>query len=162
MSDQEVEELKALVLSDRRKRRGPFSREVRERLAGYLRGKWQAGASLKRLGEELRLSGHTVQFWTARGDERVRALPKPRRVEVDRENTAKSKGELVTIMVHPARVSKVSVLMRPRRFGESSRNRGAARCECAGVPRAVRRSALRAFEQGRRKSKARLASVRGC
>jgi len=85
MSDQEVEEMKALILSDRKARRGPFSREVRERVQGYLKEKWRSGRSLKVLGTELGLSDHTVQYWRARWGEREEAQPKLRRVKVVKE-----------------------------------------------------------------------------
>ena len=96
MSDQEIEELKALVLSDRTARRGPFSREVRERVQRYLKRKWQSGNSLKLLSAELGLSDHTVQYWRARWGERDEAPTKLRRVEVVSEK-AKKPAKSVTM-----------------------------------------------------------------
>ena len=86
MSDQEIEELKALVLTDRKERRGPFSKQVRERVQGYLKKKWRSGVSLKRVGQELGLSDHTVQYWRARWSERGEEGAKLRRVEVVAES----------------------------------------------------------------------------
>ena len=92
MSDEEIEELKALVLSDRKGRRGPFSRAVRERVQSYLKKKWQSGKSLKLLSTELGLSAHTVQYWRARWSERGEAPAKLRRVKVvSKKPNARSK-----------------------------------------------------------------------
>jgi len=97
VSDQEIEELKALVVSDRRRRRGPFSKEVRQRVEAYLKEKWRSGMSLKRLGEEIGVSGHTVTFWRARWGERDEAQPKLRRVEVVSEKPRKPAKTSVTM-----------------------------------------------------------------
>ena len=85
MSDQEVEELRALILSERGKKKGPFPKALRARLNGFLKGKWQQGASLKRVGEQLGLSGPTVQYWRARWGEQDKKGAKLRRVEVTSE-----------------------------------------------------------------------------
>jgi len=45
MIDKAIEELRALVRSDRRARKGPFSTELRERLNAVLKRRWQAGES---------------------------------------------------------------------------------------------------------------------
>lgn len=82
MSDQEIDSLRALILSDRRKRRGPFSQDVRERVQGYLKKKWRSGVSLKHLGEQLGLNDHTVQFWRSHWGERDESEAKLRRVQV--------------------------------------------------------------------------------
>lgn len=92
MSDQEIEELKALVLSDRKARRGPFSREVRERVQGFLKSKWRSGAQLKQLGQELGLSAHTVQYWRSRWGEGVENKAKLRRVKVASEKPVVSEA----------------------------------------------------------------------
>ena len=96
MSDQEIEELKALVLSDRKERRGPFSKQVRERVQGYLKEKWRSGVSLKHVGQELGLSDHTVQYWRARWSERGEERAKLRRVEVAFEKASAER----TLTVH--------------------------------------------------------------
>jgi len=91
MSDQEIEELRALVLSDRRSKRGPFSYEVRERVQGFLKEKWQSGERLKHIGQQLGLSHHTVQYWRSRWSACDEKAPKLRRVEVVSEKATVSK-----------------------------------------------------------------------
>lgn len=82
MSDKEIEELRALIRSDRRARRGPFSGELREKLSEFLRSRWQRGESLRGLAKDLGLSDHTVQFWRSRWGERGGSRARLRRVEL--------------------------------------------------------------------------------
>src|SRR5690606_21460919 len=82
MSDQEIEELRALVVSSRKKRHGPFPREVSERLQSYLKKKWRSGASLAQLGAQLGLSDSTVSYWRSHWGERDKKGGQLRRVEV--------------------------------------------------------------------------------
>jgi hypothetical protein len=82
MSDKEIEELRALIRSDRRARRGPFSSELRERLSVFLRSRWQRGESLQKLAKELGLSDHTVQYWRSRWGERGEPRARLRRIEI--------------------------------------------------------------------------------
>ena len=82
MIDKEIEELRALVRSDRRARRGPFSTELRERLNAVLKRRWQAGESLRKLAKDLGVSNHTVQFWRSHWGERQKRGAQLRRVEV--------------------------------------------------------------------------------
>ena len=89
MSDQEIEELRALILSERGDKKGPFPKGLRERLNGFLKAKWQQGASLKRVAGQLGLSDHTVQYWRTRWGERGKADAKLRRVEVVSEKPGK-------------------------------------------------------------------------
>ena len=85
MSDQETEELRALILRERGEKKGPFPKALRERFNGFLRSKWRAGVPLKRVGQELGLSSHTVDYWRARWGERDKDEAKLRRVEVVKE-----------------------------------------------------------------------------
>ena len=82
MIDKEIEELRALVRSDRRARKGPFSPGLRQRLNVFLKRRWQAGESLKVLAAQLGLSDHTVQFWRSHWGERSERGVQLRRVEV--------------------------------------------------------------------------------
>lgn len=63
MSKDEIEELRALVLSERLGKRGPFSGALRERLHEFLKAQSRAGASLNKLGAELGLSHATVHYY---------------------------------------------------------------------------------------------------
>lgn len=94
MSDKEIEELRTLVRSERRTRRGPFSVELRERLNAFLKRRWRAGESLRGLAMELGLSDHTVQFWRSRWGERKGASLGLRRVELIAERPL-SRGDMV-------------------------------------------------------------------
>jgi hypothetical protein len=100
MSDQEIKELRALVLSDRRSSRGPFSQEVRERVQGFLKEKWQSGEKLKHIGQQLGLSHHTVQYWSSHWSERDAVAPKMRRVEVVSERTTAREKKNSTVSMH--------------------------------------------------------------
>jgi hypothetical protein len=91
MSDQEIEELKALVISDRKSKSGPFSHEVRERVQGFLKEKRQSGERLKHIGQQLGLRHHTVQYGRSRWIERDEKTPNLRRVAVASEKATESK-----------------------------------------------------------------------
>ena len=90
MSDAEIEELKALAVSSRKKRHGPFPREVRERLQTYLKEKWQSGGALTVLGAELGVCKSTVAHWKSQWAQRDKKGAQLRRVEVVAE---KRRGE---------------------------------------------------------------------
>ena len=100
MSDQEIEELRALILSEREGKKGPFPKALRERLNGFLKSKWQQGVPLKRVGQELGLSAHTVDYWRARWGERKRVSSKLRRVEVVSEKPKKPKRAESSVTMH--------------------------------------------------------------
>lgn len=94
MSDKEIEELRALVRSDRRTRKGPFSIETRQRLQAFLKRRWQAGESLASLGQQLGLSDHTLQYWRSHWGERPKRGMQLRRVEVIAERPLTGKVTL--------------------------------------------------------------------
>lgn len=99
MSKKDIEQLRALVLSERRAKRGPFSTTLRERLNTFLKARAREGESLKSVGEQLGLSNATVQYWKARWSERAERAPKLRRVTVVAE---KSPSEKEVTMHGPA------------------------------------------------------------
>lgn len=91
MSNKEIEQLRAMVLSERSERKGPFSKALRERLNAFLNERYRAGESLKKVGDQLGLSKATVQYWRARWGERVEKKAKLRRVKVVTEKPATTK-----------------------------------------------------------------------
>ena len=82
MSNEEIKELRSLILSERGEKKGPFSSALRNRLDEFLKSKWHEGQSLKTLAEQLGLSGHTVQYWRSRWGEPKKSGSQLRRVEV--------------------------------------------------------------------------------
>ena len=95
MSKKEIEELRSLVLSERRGERGPFSIALRARLHAFLKAKLREGESLKEVGAELGLSKATVHYWKSRWSEENKDTAKLRRVKVVSERT--SPGMKVTM-----------------------------------------------------------------
>ena len=95
MSKKEVEELRSLVLSERRGERGPFSSGLRARLHAFLKAKLREGESLKEVGAELGLSKATVHYWRSRWSEEAQGAAKLRRVKVVSEKPVS--GRRVTL-----------------------------------------------------------------
>ena len=96
MSKKEIEELRSLVLGERRGERGPFSSGLRARLQTFLKAKLREGESLKRVGEELGLSKATVHYWKSRWSEPSESPAKLRCVKVVSEKPVH--GRKVTIL----------------------------------------------------------------
>ncbi len=91
MSNKDIEQLRALILSERRENKGPFSKGLRERLNNFLKARFQEGEPLKRVGAQLGLSHATVQYWKARWGEQNKPGAKLRRVEVVSEEAVASR-----------------------------------------------------------------------
>ena len=89
MRDQEREALKTAIVADRRTRRGPFSRETRERLIAHIVQARARGDSIEKLSHELGLCSKTVYGWLSK------AKPsRLRKVQVVSESTATAAGML--------------------------------------------------------------------
>jgi hypothetical protein len=66
MRDQKLEALKTAIIASRSTRRGPFSRDLRQRLIAHAEQARAQGDSVEKISRELGLCSKTVHGWLSR------------------------------------------------------------------------------------------------
>jgi hypothetical protein len=65
MTKDGLQELQGMIQRERRRGRGRFSRELRDRVLHYARARWAEGASIQTVSTEVGVSAPTLSYWRA-------------------------------------------------------------------------------------------------
>lgn len=90
--------LKALVVANRRDRKGPFDEALREKLMAYAEQRWREGATTREVADELGMSQATVAYWRARRDPELRPVQVAAEAELNVERRFRLSGPCGTTL----------------------------------------------------------------